>query len=157
MATPKVNLHLTKLTSTQEQEFLELYDYCNAQTKADQGKEIRTIDEHGLLSHTNAHWYQTMCEFILPVLIGQKHHQLWLDVFCRICIQHKAEHPVDWLYRKWKKDMAGESLYENIVVGGKGSIKMDKEAQERTEKRNKEKKDQETPAVRNTDKKTKAK
>lgn len=96
------------LTGTQEQHFLELYDYCNQQTNQIGTDDVKVIEENGLISMTNLHWFQTTVEYILPVLLDRKH--LIQDTFFTRCLQHKVYHPIDFLYEKYQAIVNNEPL-----------------------------------------------
>lgn len=101
-------MNMTNLTPTQEQQFLTLYDYCVQKTNKVVTDDLKVIDANGLISMTTSHWFQTMVEYIMPILFEGKYY--WQDRFYNCCLQHKTQHPIDFLYEKYEAIMNNEPL-----------------------------------------------
>lgn len=101
-------MKITQLTSTQEQQFLTLYDYCNQKTKVIVTDDVKIIEKNGMISLTSLHWFQTLVQYIMPVMFEGKYY--WQDRFYNCCLQHKTQHPVDFLYEKYEAIMNNEPL-----------------------------------------------
>lgn len=100
--------YYTELTSTQEQQLLTLYDYCNKISRVIVTDDVKIIERNGMLSMTDIHWFQLMTEYIVPILLEKKY--FIQDTFFTRCLQHKTQHPVDFLYEKYEAIINNEPL-----------------------------------------------
>lgn len=98
----------TQISPTQEQQLLELFDYCQKQTNAVVTDDVKHFEKNGMLSLTSIHWFQLMAEYIMPVLLEKRY--MIQDRFYTVCLQYRTQHPIDFLYEKYQAILNNESL-----------------------------------------------